>query len=315
MNTNRSRFALASLVGTLALVTGAGWFALTSHAVPYNVRELSEGRPPLLTATLLAVLLLVTLGAPAWAATVPLRRRGATFGTVLLFLLLQALLAWLLVRVTVPEEAIHDIVGSPVLGGSREAETAGRFLALFLGAATVMLAAAAAWVAWEDRDAGPLAKCGLASVVTLPLSYMVVVPLAATDNLTELLRRGGVLPATAIGGALAVLAIAGSGLSRLLAGRSMRPALAIGICLVAVPLGYALLHLGLEPAVSKYGRTFSALQFLLSEDREHLASGAALRLRYVLAFTACAGAIVLMQHAAWVASGTPRPEPLRASRP
>jgi hypothetical protein len=315
MKANRSHFALASLIGTLVLVAGAGWFALTSRAVPYNVRELSEGRPPLLTAMLLAVLLLVTLGAPAWAATVPLRRRGATFGTVLLFLLLQALLAWLLVRVTVPEEAIHDIVGSPVLGGSREAETAGRFLALFLGAATVMLAAAAAWVAWEDSDAGPLARCGLAAIVTLPLSYLIVVPLAATDNLTELLRRGGVLPAAAIGGALAVLAIAGSGLSRLFAGRSRRPIVAIGICLVAVPLGYALLFLGLEPAVSKYGRTFSALQFLLSEDREHLATGTALWLRYVLAFTACAGAIVLMQHAAWTASGTSRREPPLARRP
>ena len=307
MKPDPTRLGLVSLGCALALVSGAGWLAFTAPGIPYNVRELSDGRPPLLTSALFAVLLFLTLGAPAWVAATWLRRPRSSPGAALLFLFVQAALAWLLLRATVPLEAIHDIVGSPVLGGSGEAETAGRFLALFLGAATLILAACAAWIAWEDRDARPLASCAVAAALTLPVSYVVVVPLAATDNLTELLRGGGGVTATvSLGGALAVLGLAGSGISRLLAGRSARPAVAVLVCLLAVPLGYVLLHLGLEPAVEKYGRTFAAIQFLLSEDREHLASGAALQLRYALAFAAGAGAIALTQHAGWVASGTQR---------
>lgn len=306
---SRSRFGVVSLAATLALLCGAGWVALTAPGVPYNVRELAEGRPPFLTAFMLSLLLLLTLGAPAWVAAAWLRRKGASFRTTLLFLLAQGTVAWVLLRPSVPLEAIHDIVGYPVLGGSAEAETAGRFLALYAGAATVILAAAAAWIAWEDRDSGPLAKWAPVAAITLPVSYAVVVPFAATDNLTELMRGGGgVLPAAAISGALAALAVAGSGFSRLLAGRSTNPVLAIGICLAAFPAGYALLQLGMEPHVEKYGQTFSAMQFLLSRDREHLATGAALQLRYALAFAACALAIALTQHAAWVASGPPRRE-------
>ena len=298
---------ITSLAVTIALLSVAGWMAFTAPGVPYNVRELSEGRPHLLTAILLAVLLVLTLGAPVWAAAAWLRRARPPAGALLLFLLAQGVLAWLLLRVSVPLEAIHDIVGFPVLGGSAEVETAGRFLALFVGAATVMVASASLWIAWEERDTGPLRRCALASVFTLPACYVVVVPLAATDNLTELIRGGGgVLPAVALGGALLSLAMAGSGLSRLVAGRSKRPAVTIGMLLAAIPLGYVLLHLGLEPALEKYGRTFAALQFLLSEDREHLSSGAALQLRYVVAFLAGAFAIALTQHGAWVASaGSP----------
>jgi hypothetical protein len=315
VNPGRRRTGLVSLGCIVFLLSGAGLLALTAPGVPYNVRELSEGRPPLVTALMLALLLLVTLGAPAWAAGTWLRRPGSSAGGALLFVLAQGTVAWLLLRASVPQEAIHDIVGSPVLGGSREAETAGRFLALFLGAATWILLAAAAWIAWEERDSGPLSRCALAAVLTLPVSYGVVVPLAATDNLTELMRGGGgVLAAAAIGGALAVLAIAGSGLSRLLAGRSTKPIVSIGICLAAIPLGFLLLHLGLEPAVEKYGRTFAAIQFLLSEDRQHLASGAALQLRYGLAFIAGALAIALAQHAAWVTSEPPRRDPSAPSR-
>ena len=306
MRPNRPRAGLVSLACVGILLSGAGWLALTAPGVPYNVRELSEGRPPFLTAVMLALLLLVTLGAPAWAAATWLRRPGTSAGVALLFVLAQGMLAWLLLRASVPQEAVHDIVGSPILGGSREAETAGRFLALFVGASTWILLAAAAWIAWEERDTGPLSRCALAAVLTLPASYVVVVPLAATDNLTELMRGGGgALAAASIGAALAVLAIAGSGVSRILAGRSVRPVVSIGICLAAIPLGFIFLHLGLEPAVEKYGRTFAAIQFLLSEDRQHLASGAALHLRYGIAFLAGAGAIALAQHAAWVASGAP----------
>ena len=317
MKKGRLSAGIMSLAVTVALLSVAGWLAFNAPGVPYNVRELSEGRPPFVTAVLLAILLALTLGAPAWAAAVWFRRGRAHAGAALPFLLVQGVLAWLLLRVSVPLEAIHDIVGFPVLGGSAEAETAGRFLALFVGAATVMLGSASLWIAWEERDAGPLRRCALAAVLTLPASYAVVVPLAATDNLTELMRGGGgVLPAVAISGALLSLAMAGSGLSRLLAGVSRRPVVAIGIFLAAIPLGYVLLQQGLEPALEKYGRTFAALQFLLSEDREHLSSGAALQLRYALAFLALAFAIALTQHGAWVAAAaTPSAPSEAAPRP
>lgn len=305
------RSGAASLAVTFSLLSVAAWAALTSPGVPYNVRELSEGGAPLLTAPVLALLLLAVFGTPAWIAAAPLRRKDAPALLPPLLLLAQGALVWILLAVTVPEEALHDIVGSPVLGGSREAETAGRFLAFFLGAATLLLGAASAWIAWEERDRRPVARWARAAAVTLPASYVVVVPLAATDNLVELMRGGGgVLSAAAIGGAVLALGIAGSGISRLLAGRSTRPITSVAICVLALPTGYALLHLGLEPAVEKYGRTFSALQFLLSEDRAHLATGAGLVSRYALAFLAGALTIALTQHAAWLGA---RVEPQGAS--
>lgn len=312
MSPGRSgRSGLISLAGAFSLISAVAWMALTSPRVPYNVRELSEGRSPLLTAPLLALLLLAVFGVPAWIAATPLRRPGFPAWRVPLLLLAQGALVWLLLRVTVPLEALHDIVGSPVLGGSREAETAGRFLALFLGAATMLLGAAAAWITWEERDRRPLARWAAGAAVTLPASYAVVVPLAATDNLTELLRGGGgVLPATAIGAAIATVGIAGSGISRLLAGRSTKPLAAITISCLMLPAGFAWLHLGLTPAVEKYGRTFSALQFLLSEDRAHLAGEGVVRLRYTLAFVSGVVMIALAQHAAWLGS---RPSPQGAS--
>jgi hypothetical protein len=303
----RSGAAALSLTGAFTLLTAVAWTALTSPRVPYNVRELSEGRSPLLTAPLLALLLLSVFGVPAWIAASPLRRGRVPAWRLLPLLVAQGALVWVLLRVAVPMEALHDIVGSPVLRGSREGETAGRFLALFLGAATMLLGAAAAWIAWEERDRRPLARWAAGAAATLPVSYAVVVPLAATDNLTELMRGGGgVLPAAAIALAVLTVGIAGSGISRLLAGRSRAPLATTAICALMLPAGFAWLHLGLEPAVEKYGRTFSALQFLLSQDRAHLAVEAVVRLRYALAFAAGALAAALAQHAAWL--GT-RPTP------
>jgi hypothetical protein len=56
-------------------------------------------------------------------------------------------------------------------------------------------------------------------------------------------------------------------------------------------LSYGLLAFGLEANVLKYGQNFSALQFLLSADRAHLASGPGLAMRYGLA--CCAGLLAL----------------------
>jgi hypothetical protein len=300
----RGRAGLVSLAVGFLLLGAAAWACLTSPRVPYNVRELTEGRPPEVTAPLLALLFYVTFGVPAWIASGPLRRRTVPAAVLPLIVLLQGTLVWLLLRTTVPTEAIHDIVGSPVLGGSREAETAGRFLGLFVGVATSLLGAAAIWIAWEDRASrtAVLSRWAIAAAVMIPLSYAIVVPFAATDNLTELMRGGGgVVSAAALGAAVAVLGAAGSGVSRRLAGVTPGSLRTVLVVLVALAGGYLLLLAGTEPALTKYGRTFSGLQFLLSEDRSHLASGGALFLRYALAFVAGVILIAVTQHPAWLA--------------
>jgi hypothetical protein len=58
---------------------------------------------------------------------------------------------------------------------------------------------------------------------------------------------------------------------------------------VSTLLGWALLAAGTESAVVKYGRVFSALQFLLSTDRSVYVDGASLALRFVLAHLALSG--------------------------
>jgi hypothetical protein len=127
----------------------------------------------------------------------------------------------------------------------------------------------------------------------------VIVHQAATDNLTELLAGRASLAAfvwvlvavgalAAAGGLLAVWVAAPMRWRRLLPG--------LLICVVLAALG---LWLGLESAVVKYGQVFSALQFLLSAQRDAYVAGWALWLRLagVLFTVVLCGAV--MQYPAW----------------
>lgn len=72
---------------------------------------------------------------------------------------------------------------------------------------------------------------------------------------------------------------------------------AAAVAVLGVAVGYLLAQAGTEPVLVKYGRAFSALQFLLGTDRAHPPGPAAVMLRFALAYGA------LLALAAWSAAG------------
>jgi hypothetical protein len=54
-----------------------------------------------------------------------------------------------------------------------------------------------------------------------------------------------------------------------LSGTWTRRVIALGLSIIAIPVGWRLQDLGLEKPVQEYGLVFSGRQFLLGPDRQH----------------------------------------------
>ncbi|OGW61674.1 MAG: hypothetical protein A2V83_02145 [Nitrospirae bacterium RBG_16_64_22] len=142
-----------------------------------------------------------------------------------------------------------------------------------------------------------LLSWGLGAAIIFLLWYPIVVTWAATDNLTELMAGGGGPAATFfLLLYLLIVSLAGSLIAAGLGGRNRRAGLiAVAWAVFSLPLAYLAVSHGTEGAVVKYGRTFSALQFLLSPDRASLVSGWSLFLRLLAVHTAAVALVVLVQ--------------------
>ncbi|MCR5866242.1 VanZ family protein [Aquincola sp. J276] len=276
------------------------WRSARLPGVPYNVVELLPGSiDGLFTALGVAVALALLLAAPLWLhdRLLGLRRRS---GWLLAAVVAGGLLAGLLLVTVTPEESLWDVVGAPVLGWPGELEAWGRYAALH--AAATLAALGAVWgVRWlgTAQSHGMLTRWLLLTLAcALPL-HAVVVHWAATDNLTELMRDGGgPLASGLLFIGLAGLFAAASAVAAVLAG-ACRRGLLLGLAALAWPLATLALWQGTEPMLLKYGRAFSAAQFLLSSDREHYAGGAALLQRWVAACGALFLLTALLQWPGW----------------
>ena len=80
-----------------------------------------------------------------------------------------------------------------------------------------------------------------------------------------------------------------------------RHGVAIALAVASSVGAFVLLSASAEPALTKYGKVFSALQFLLSPDRAHYVSQGELVARYGLAHLLLVGAVVVLQLPAWIA--------------
>jgi hypothetical protein len=217
--------------------------------------------------------------------------------------MLQGAITWLTFCLAVPLESIHDIVGSPVLGWPWQMETFGRFLALFAIPTMVMTGISVLlFRPAVGRHRFALAMKGWLGwlIVLLPIAYWVVVPAAATDNLVELMEAGGRLPwFLALVGWLVFSLLPGSAMAASMAGVS-RSWIPVWVTLVAsLPLGYLTFRVGTEARIIKYGQEFSAMQFLLSSNRENLAIGTALHLRFLLMQTGTILLVFIAQYPFW----------------
>ncbi len=127
---------------------------------------------------------------------------------------------------------------------------------------------------------------------------MVIV--ASTDNLVELIaNNGGVGSFLLIGVAMAGISFGGTKGALALIRDGGRLIGAIPWVVGAGILAYLALYVGMEQVIIKYGQVFSALQFLLSSDRSHLAGPDELIVRYTMVYFFLIAAIVMVQYPLW----------------
>jgi len=268
----RARWHLPLMLGGLTVLF---WSAAHAPFMPYNVRELLRHDAPWLSALLLALACYWLAVWPVWLA----RRRVSGLGRlaqVPLGLLVYGGIAFLLLDAAVPDESLFDLAGSPVLDWPGQWELGLRWVALLaVPGASIYLAAQTV-----RRRRGRRLGAGhfWAAVPVLALAYWGIVAQAATDNLTELMAAPRPLAFVALCAWLYVLFLAAAWLASPLPAAQRTRQLA-GV-LASLPLAALFLHLGLAGEIDKYGQQFSALQFLLSADRQHYAAQPVVWLRY-----------------------------------
>ena len=294
---------LASLAIGIGICVAIVWLITRSPLVPYNVRELMYEGHPFRSLVLLTTLLYWAIGFPIlivqWLA------RGELY--LLSFpplVLLHGLIAWMLLWSAVPSESIHDIVGSPVLAWPGKWELLGRFLALFSlwSVAATAGAVIAAWRCLPGVNGAKSALLGWAigACLFVPTSYYVVVTAASTDNLVELIDGNGSVGAfLLIGLAMAGISFGGTKATLALIPGIVRWTRAATWVLGSGVLAYLAIYFGTEQVIVKYNQVFSALQFLLSSDRAHLAGPGELAIRYIALWGFLIIAIVMVQYPLW----------------
>lgn len=266
------------------------WIMTNAPFMPYNVRELLRHDSPALSSLLLAA-------ACYWLAVVPvwLARQNvsaiARLGQLPMGLLVYAAVAFWLVRGAVPDESLHDLVGSPILSWPGQWELALRWIGLVAAPGALLYLATQTARRIRGRHIGALHFWAAAPV--LLLSYWVVVVQAATDNLIELVAGPQGVGFWALCAWLYTLFLAAVWLAspRVTAKLATR----VGAALLSLPFAAIFLYFGLAAEINKYGQQFSALQFLLSTDRQHYGSPATLWLRYSILHLLVIAALAFIQ--------------------
>ncbi|MCS4307429.1 glycopeptide antibiotics resistance protein [Rheinheimera pacifica] len=252
-------------------------------ALPYNLRELLSDN---FSAIVGLCLMLYLLALPA----------AFTFNTYARFILwapllclVQGIVIFWLLYATVPTESLYDIVGAPVTMLPQAIELMLRFSGFFC-LIQFNCMAALQLIYSRNKVTATILWLG-ANVAMALLWYVVVVKLAATDNIVELLADGGSLAAiTALTAWLMLLfSVAAYLAQQCSAPVHTRWKYIPLLILFVLPLSWWLLQNATESVIVKYQQAYSALQFLLSTDRTQYAAPLQLFIRYSLAFITLIG--------------------------
>jgi len=278
-------------LGFLLSVVIIGQIGLRLDGVPYNVKELLQRRPT--TSLLLIGVVLLACGCVFHAAACVWQRRPVRFAALSLpAACLLGLLTFLLLSLAVPTESFDDLVGYPVLGIGATLERCLRFTGLFAGPLACGILGVRLALGNYNRDF----LIGLPALFALLVaSYAVVVPLADTDNIVELLRADGRSP-SAVGLPIALVLLSlvstrlAAGFETAMAG-SLRPlAVAALAAVCCIPLSWLLFTVATSPRIEKYGQAFSARQFLFSPDRQNYLGDGAIFARFAIVHLLAIGA-------------------------
>ncbi len=268
----RWRWHMPLVLGGLSILF---WSATHAPFVPYNVRELLKQDSAWLSALLLS-------GACYWLAVWPvwLARRPvsglARLVQLPLGLLGYGVVVFLLLDAAVPDESLFDLAGSPILGWPGQWELGLRWVVLAMIPGALIYLAAQTVRRWRGRRLSALHFWAVLPV--LGLAYWGVVVQAATDNLVELMATPLSLAFAALCVWLYIVFLASALLASPAAGAQCT--LRLAGALISLPLAALFLYLGLAGTIDKYGEQFSAMQFLLSADRQHYAAMSVIWLRY-----------------------------------
>ncbi len=270
--TPRLRWHLPLVLGGMGVLF---WGAAQAPFVPYNVRELLHQNVAWLSASLLALACYWLAVWPVWLA----RRRVsgvARLWQLPLGLLAYGVVAFLLLDAAVPDESLYDLIGSPVLNWPGRWELGLRWVALAAVPGSLLYLAAQTIRRGRGLPLGALHFS--AALPVLVLAYWGVVAQAATDNLTELIASPQPLAFAALCAWLYTLFLAAAWVASPVTARQ-RLLQALGV-VFSLPLAALFLYLGTAGEIDKYGEQFSALQFLLSTDRQHYVAQPVIWLRY-----------------------------------
>lgn len=274
-------------------------------SLPYNIRELFSGRSASVSGALISIVLALYVVMPVyiciWLNRVAFIKSILSYPVIIAF---TGFLAWLMLWVAVPLESLHDIVGAPVLDWPWHWEILLRFIALQMplliistGVVIVLLSTT------KLLNIRPLltAKWIFVSVPLLMISHWVVVRYASTDNLVELMENQGTWKSSIFLYLWVTVCVFNGYLSSIVFQQRTRAFMVFTLISIACsfPLGFGLLSLGLEDMVFKYGKTFSALEFLLGPDRDHTLSSIELIMRYSILHSAWLFVIFLLSLPLW----------------
>jgi hypothetical protein len=178
-----------------------------------------------------------------------------------------------------------------------------RFVPLyFLLIYSIAFAAVICLVVYADVRKIFLLKFAIFGGIFLPICHWVVVSEAATDNIVELMKGGGSwLTSLLFWLCLMVFTLTASQLA-LLATRIRKRALGFSLAslVCSFPVAFLFLHYATEHNIVKYGKEFSALQFLLSPDRESYVQLPGLLMRYGIAHAGIVFLIAFVQVTFWI---------------
>jgi len=291
---------LLGLVLAVAAIVIAIKAVLRLPGLPYNVGELFLNRASLPSLVFFSLSLL-WVGAGAMVVADMVRRSRRAYLALPFALVLVSLISKILLSRSVTYESVDDIIGSNDLFGlvTRDnvwgatwrtafqtlgpdiidfVERRVRYSALYsipqLGLSLTFLLTLRQPRPSARRKPLDRGLLFISAAASLWLARAVVITWAATDNLTELIALHPVLGIAGEWYLFAIPVVIGICVVQWLRAVEQpgwTPA-AIASTIAALPVGWLLLNLGLEPHVEKYGLVFSGTQFLLGPNRSQALS-------------------------------------------
>ena len=304
-----ARFVLPRFVLVVALATVLLFILSRAPGVPYHVRDLFGPDPSVFRAFLIALVTLFALGPPSYLGLQLIRLPARDVWFFPVGILVHAVIVFLGFRFATPIASAHDMLGVPVWGIGDELERMIRFVGLFI-AVSVPIAGATALLYALTRSYAPQRFLWwvLFAMILLGLSDWIVVGLAATDNVTALLRDG----ISGIGWLgvslwLMLLSFVASLVAERITGVFKGNLATLFAVLLFLPLSFAALFLATDQSVGAGRSSLAALEFLLSSERgQYFLSPGALFMHYAVAYLIAVVLLAFSQYLTWLGYSTRR---------